>query len=879
MQSGNPRGFCRRQKRGSAERNDKPMRRGNHNRVAEQRGVSVNPAPPRGWVKLPVWKKLLFTVITIAALFLAVEMVLVVVGVRPVLYDEDPYVGFSSYIPLFVEETGPDGKTAMVTAKNKLEFFNHQRFARNKPTGTYRIFCMGGSTTFGRPYGDRTSFCGWLRAMLPRADPSRQWELINAGGVSYASYRVAALMEGLVRYEPDLFIIYSGHNEFLERRTYSRIINTPGAVRGLGAIMSRTRIYAVVKQAVDMLGRQSGGTTGKRAHLPGEVETILENSLGPEGYHRDGELWKQVLNHYRYNLTRMVDIAQSVGAEVILVTPASNLRHCWPFKSEHRAGLSDADRKYWQTLFNHASEAYAAGQWDEALTAIDKAARVDDRYAHLHYLRGYVLWELKRYDEAKTAFIWALDEDVCPLRALTEMLDIILEVAEERNVPVVDFATLLERQSEHATPGENLFLDHVHPTIEGNRQLALALLEAMNKHGIVHLASTWGDAELKRVTQDVEDRLDPKAHGIALRNLSRLFRWAGKYEEGYKLGLRAAQMVPTDSEAHFQIGANALEVGRIDEAISHFRQALQIEPDYAHAHCGLGVALQSQGKLDEAISHYRQALQIKPDYTEAYSNLGNLLAGQGRLDEAINHYYQALQTNPNYAHAHCNLGIAMSAKGKLDEAVSHFRQALRFKLDYTEAHSNLGNALATQGRLEEATEHYRQALQIEPDYVHAHYNLGSLLQSQGKLDEAVSHYRQALQVEPDYVYAHCGLGVVLQSQGKLDEAISHFRQALQVEPDWPRPLNEMARILATHPDPKVQDASEAVRFAERAAELTKYQNASILDTLAAAYAAAGQFDRAVTTTQVAITLASAAQADELVNQLRKQLELYRQAKF
>jgi lipopolysaccharide biosynthesis regulator YciM len=73
--------------------------------------------------------------------------------------------------------------------------------------------------------------------------------------------------------------------------------------------------------------------------------------------------------------------------------------------------------------------------------------------------------------------------------------------------------------------------------------------------------------------------------------------------------------------------------------------------------------------------------------------------------------------------------------------------------------------------------------------------------------------------------------------------------------------------------------TRAVRFAERAAKLTKYQNVTILKTLAEAYAAAGQFDRAVTITQAAITLASAAQADELVNYLRKQLELYKQEKF
>jgi len=88
----------------------------------------------------------------------------------------------------------------------------------------------------------------------------------------------------------------------------------------------------------------------------------------------------------------------------------------------------------------------------------------------------------------------------------------------------------------------------------------------------------------------------------------------------------------------------------------------------------------------------------------------------------------------------------------------------------------------------------------------------------------------------------------------------------------------MAWILATHPNPEVRNASQAIELAERAAELTKYQNASVLDTLAAAYAAAGQFDRAATTAQTAIALASTAEDDELVNHIRKRLELYKQTR-
>jgi spermidine synthase len=95
-----------------------------------------------------------------------------------------------------------------------------------------------------------------------------------------------------------------------------------------------------------------------------------------------------------------------------------------------------------------------------------------------------------------------------------------------------------------------------------------------------------------------------------------------------------------------------------------------------------------------------------------------------------------------------------------------------------------------------------------------------------------------------------------------------------LKPDWPESLNGIAQVLVIHPDEKVRDANKAVGFAERAAELTGHQDASVLDTLAAAYAAAGRFDRAVTTTLKAIELASASGSAELAEYLREQLEIY-----
>jgi len=198
----------------------------------------------------------------------------------------------------------------MVTAANKSRWFNQQRFPKRKPEDAYRIFCLGGSTTYGHPYDDVTSFAGWLRELLPEVDRSRRWEVINAGGISYASYRVAIVMKELLEYDPDLFIVYSGHNEFLEARTYGRLKKTPQIVLLLDRMCSRTRTYAAVSWLVAG-GDHSTERRRLRADkslLPAEVNTLLDNAIGPAIYHRDDDLRQGIVEHFTFNLRRMVKI-------------------------------------------------------------------------------------------------------------------------------------------------------------------------------------------------------------------------------------------------------------------------------------------------------------------------------------------------------------------------------------------------------------------------------------------------------------------------------------------------------------------------------------------------------------------------------------------
>ncbi len=114
------------------------------------------PTGPDICLNLPRWKKVVFGLLISVAFFTALEAVLACFGVSPDLVTRDPFVGFDSRVPLFVEATRT-GHTVLSTAANKLDYFNTQDFSPRKLPGSYRIFCLGGSTTFGRPYDDTVS--------------------------------------------------------------------------------------------------------------------------------------------------------------------------------------------------------------------------------------------------------------------------------------------------------------------------------------------------------------------------------------------------------------------------------------------------------------------------------------------------------------------------------------------------------------------------------------------------------------------------------------------------------------------------------------------------------------------------------------------------
>lgn len=217
---------------------------------------------------------------------------------------------------------------------------------------------------------------------------------------------------------------------------------------------------------------------------------MLDFQDGLESYHRD-EVWRQgTIRHFRHNLDTMVRMSRSAGVPVILVNPVTNLKDCPPFKSAHRANLSESQRQRVLELREQAREL----DWSDTygkIRLLEQAVSIDNQHAGLLYLLGKCYARIGRWAEAKKWFVLAKEEDICPLRILEPMHEAIREIAAQYHVPIVDVKALIEERTEGGVPGDEWLLDHVHPNISGHQLIADALYETMEDMEILRTPEGW----------------------------------------------------------------------------------------------------------------------------------------------------------------------------------------------------------------------------------------------------------------------------------------------------------------------------------------------------------------------------------------------------
>ncbi len=170
----------------------------------------------------------------------------------------------------------------------------------------------------------------------------------------------------------------------------------------------------------------------------------------------------------------------------------------------------------------------------------------------------------------------------------------------------------------------------------------------------------------------------------------------------------------------------------------------------------------------------------------------------------------------------------------------------------------------------EAMLEYREAVRLDPISAVAHANLGSALVEQGALERALAEFREATRLEPTNADWWMRLGQLYERMGRGEEALHSLETGLEADPHNAGILNHLGWLYATAEPSTLRDPEKALANAQRAVEASSGADANILDTLAEAYYANGDFDKAIETEERALEIAPEREA--LRNQLEKFLE-------
>jgi hypothetical protein len=204
-----------------------------------------------------------------------------------------------------------------------------------------------------------------------------------------------------------------------------------------------------------------------------------------ESYQRDRTWQANVIQHFKFNIHKMVEICDSNRVPLYLCNPASNIRDCPPFKSAPTSGLDQATI---QSIKQTKSEIPNQLQ-SRSATPIRESAhqltQLDPHNAATLYQAGLLLLNNDAGAEARDVLLQAKDEDICPLRILTVMNEFLVSVPSSQELQVIDVQKYFAEQSPAQIPGSNIFLDHVHPTIRGHQLIAGYLFEKMVAQAII----------------------------------------------------------------------------------------------------------------------------------------------------------------------------------------------------------------------------------------------------------------------------------------------------------------------------------------------------------------------------------------------------------
>jgi tetratricopeptide (TPR) repeat protein len=196
---------------------------------------------------------------------------------------------------------------------------------------------------------------------------------------------------------------------------------------------------------------------------------------------------------------------------------------------------------------------------------------------------------------------------------------------------------------------------------------------------------------------------------------------------------------------------------RLEEAVAAFEKTLSIEPDYLEAYSELGELYRTQGRLEQACEAYRRGLRQYPNDPEMCTAYGNALRDLGRLTESLEWHNKAVSATGNSPSVtRYNRAVTFERMSRWDEALADYAEVLAHDTNDVEIHIRRLDIFSRLDRFEEAyaewervPEASQKQAEAEDKYARLLNRHARSLEAAGRVADAVPLYRKLLELHPD----------------------------------------------------------------------------------------------------------------------------------
>ena len=500
---------------------------------------------------------------------------------------------------------------------------NRELFLADKDSSTFRIFVLGASTGLGYPYLHNGSFHRWLHYRLMHEVPETHFEIINLSLTAVTSYTLLDFARQLVDYEPDVVLVYAGHNEYygtLGVGSTSQLGNNPTLVRAMIGLRD-FRLMQLLGNAVNGLRRSVAGAPDLRTNL---MQRLAAEQAIPLG----SELYARGVAQYETNLNDLLAVLSEHQVPVLLSNLVSNEKDLPPFVSDSTAG-----------------EASAAAQFE----------------------RGKQTYAQGNFAEAKAYFGQAKERDQLRFRAPEAMNTVVEQLAARYPaVHLVDTRAVWTAHSPHGIFGQETLLEHVHPNLYGYALLSEAFYQGLRHEGLVtvpeHSAMSFEALRQQMPVTAVdslrgayetmilkegwpfneplppaEDREKTVEEALAGRLVVQQVTWEEAMQQLLRhyvqterplKAMRVAEALvlehPQDARTYQRAGALALEAEAEAKGLRYLKRAFALSPTLELAQT-LFVALLKQDQPETALPYLDYAVQTHGKFAELRSFAQNIV--------------------------------------------------------------------------------------------------------------------------------------------------------------------------------------------------------------------------------------------------------------